>query len=263
MHFTRLAPLTRSAAIVLLTGAAWAGPALAQGTAKTPQLTVFATQARVEIDASGKVLSVAPDPKLPPLVADAVRSTVAALAFVPARRDGQPVGGVTHVHLGACAAPVDDGFRLAIEYSNHGPGRVGEPWPQYPAALLRPGMATKLKLDYRVEADGTAIVEDLDVDQGSARTRTAARAMMQQWLAGNRFEPELVGGVPVATRVSMPIEIIAVKKTMAARSGPLQAQALMQARALQNTTCKAALAEASQKARTLVVDSPFKLLPAG
>lgn len=263
MHSTRIPSLARSAALALLTGTVLAGPALAQDAAKPPQLTMFATQARGEIDASGKVLSVAPDPKLPPLVADAVRSTVAALVFVPPRRDGQPVGGVTHVHLGACAAPVDDGFRLAIEYSNHGPGRVGEQWPQYPAALLRPGMSTSLKLDYRVEADGTAIVENLDVNQGSARTRTAARAMMQQWLAGNRFEPELVGGVPVATRVSMPIEIIAMKKTMAARSAPLQAQALIQAKARQSTTCQAALAEASQKARTLVVDSPFKLLPAG
>lgn len=264
MHNAKLQPLTRYGALALLTGAALAGSALAQGAAKPPQLTTFATQARVEIDASGKVVSVAPDPKLLPLVADAVRSTVAALVFEPARRDGQPVGGVTHVHLGACAAPVDDGFRLAIKYHNHGPGRVGASLPQYPAALLRPGMWTRLQLDYRVEADGTAVVENLDVDRGNARDRGAARAMMQQWLDGNRFEPELVGGMPVATRVSMPIEIIAMKKTMASRSGPArEAQALMQAKALQATTCQAALAEASKKDRTLVRDSPFKLLPAG
>lgn len=263
MHFAALHPFTRCRALVLLIGATLAAPALAGNAAKPPQLTTFSTQARVEIDANGKVLSVAPDPKLPPLVADAVRSTVGALAFVPARRDGHPVGGVTHVHLGACAAPVDDGFRLAIEYRNHGPGRVGEPSPQYPLALLRPGTSTRLQLDYRVEPDGTAVVENLDVSRGTARDRSAARAMMQQWLSANRFEPELVGGVPVATRVSMPMEVIAMKKTLT-RSGPArEAQALMQAKALQNTTCQAALAESAKKDPTLVRDSPFRLLPAG
>jgi len=232
MHSTRLQPLTRHCALALLAGAALAGPAIAQDAAKQPQLIVFDTQARVEIDASGKVLSVAPDPKLLPLVANAIQSTAAALVFVPPSKDGQPVGGVTYVHLSACAAAVDDGFRLAVDYRSHGPSRAG---PQVP-----------------------------EFEQGGARTQGAVRESMRQWIAANRFEPELVAGIPVATRVSLPIEFIVMKKPMTSGTAAMrEVQALMQAGALQNTTCQAALAEASKKDTTLVLDSPFKLLPAG
>ena len=264
MHSTRLQPLTRHCALALLAGAALAGPAIAQDAAKQPQLIVFDTQARVEIDASGKVLSVAPDPKLLPLVANAIQSTAAALVFVPPSKDGQPVGGVTYVHLSACAAAVDDGFRLAVDYRSHGPSRAGPQVPEFPRELIRQGASTSLQLDYRVEADGTAVIEKVDVEKGGARTQGAVRESMRQWIAANRFEPELVAGIPVATRVSLPIEFIVMKKPMTSGTAAMrEVQALMQAGALQNTTCQAALAEASKKDTTLVLDSPFKLLPAG
>jgi len=182
-----------------------------------------------------------------------LKGVLGAAAAASALGEGLRAGGAS-VEL----APVADGGEGTADVLH---AVLGGEWlgARVPDAFGAPRTARWLVLP-----DGTAVVENLDVDRGNARDRSAARAMMQQWLAGNRFEPELVAGVPVATRVSMPIEIIAMKKTMASRSGPArEAQALMQAKALQATTCQAALAEASKKDRTLVLDSPFGLLPAG
>lgn len=166
---------------LLLAASVCAGAASAGEAGPTAKLAVFATQARVEVDASGTVVSVTPDPKLLPLVGDAIVSTVAAWTFVPPRRDGRAVGGVTHVQLGACAAPAGDGFRLAIDYRSHGPGRVGPPSPEYPRELIRQRASAKVQLDYRVEADGTAVIEQVEVEKGNERAAPPA----PRWCSGS------------------------------------------------------------------------------
>lgn len=247
---------------VVLLASALAGPAWADEAGKPPSLTVFPTQARVEIGADGRVVSVAPDPKLPPLVGDAVRSTIAAWTFAPPRRDGQPVAGVTYVHLAACAAPVDDGLRMAFDYLAHGPGRTGPMAPDFPRELMTPGAATRVKFTYRVQADGTAVVEEVDVEKGNARARGAARASMVQWIAANRFQPELIAGQPVPTRVSLPVDFIARKKTLGSRAPAMrEAEKMLQAIAASNPTCQVALAAAARRDRTVVLDSPFTRMP--
>lgn len=237
------------------------GPAGAGEAPGTPTLVVITTQARVEVGADGKVIAVQPDAKLTPAVAQAIQSTVGAWRFAPPVRDGKPVGGVTYVQIGACAVTVDGGLRMAFDYQGNGPRRQGPSSPRPPSSIaqIRPGESVKMQLTYRVGADGVAKVESVDRISGKANISTAFRSSVEDWIRASRFEPELVGGEPVATRMSLPIEFRVLKRDRP-RGGP---KAVEQAFAAERPTCQTALGNARKQDKALALDSPFTLLPSG
>jgi len=241
-----------------------AGLASAAGKSAEPQLSMFNTQARVEIGVDGKILAVQPDPALPPVIGQAIQSAVLGWRFAAPSRAGQPVGGVTFVQIAGCAVPVGDGLRMAFDYRSNGPGRSGQEAPRYPVDLARRGVSAALQLTYRVQADGTAVVEQVAVEKGDARVQKGFRRAIEEWIGSNRFQPELLDGQPVATRVSFPVEFMMSTKPFQSQAAVLrEMKAQQQAWAADSTSCKTALGNAAKLDRTVVLDSPFKLLPAG
>lgn len=225
------------------------------------KLTVISTQARVEVSAEGKVIAVQPDSKLPASVARAVQSTVAGWRFAAPMKDGKPVGGVTYVQLGACAAEVDGSLRMAFDYQGNGPRRDGPLWPQFPVEQIRPGQSAKMKMIYRVGADGVAEVESVERIEGKALSSQAFRSVMNDWIGASTFAPELVAGEPVATRMSLPVEFRVVKRDYT--RSRLSPNDIEQALAAERTTCQAALGNARNQDKAAALDSPFKLLSSG
>lgn len=254
----------RMICVVVAAMAVGVGGAVAAGeTAGAAPLTVISTQARVEISAEGKVIAVQPDPKLPAAVGEAIRKTIAGWRFAAPLKDGHPVGGVTYVRLGACAAELHDGLKMAFNYQGNGPRRDGPPTPQPPFSIgkMRPGQSAKMQLTYRVGADGVAAVESMDRIEGKANISRALRSSLQDWIAASTFSPELVAGEPVATRMSMPIEFTLLKLDRAqTRRGP---KAVEQALAADRPTCQAVLGNARKQDKVVALDSPFTLLPSG
>lgn len=226
-------------------------------------LTLISTQARVEISAEGKVIAVQPDPKLPVAVAQAIQSTVAGWRFAAPLKDGQPVGGVTYVQLGACAADVDGGLRMAFDYQGNGPRRDGPAFPRPPLSVgqVHPGQSAKMQLTYRVGADGVAEVESVDRLAGNAIISQAFRSALRDWIGASTFAPELVAGEPVATRMSLPIEFKVINLGYA--KSRLSPKAVEQAFAAERSTCQVALGNTKKQDKAVALDSPFKLLSSG
>ena len=248
---------------VAVAALAMLGPAGAGETAGESTLVLITTQARVEVNAEGKVTAVQPDAKLTPAVAQAIQATVGAWRFVPPVHDGQSVGGVTYVQIGACAVDVDGGLRMAFDYQGNGPRRQGPPTPRPPSSMrqIRPGETARMKLTYRVGADGVGEVESVDRISGKADISKAFGSSLRDWIGASTFEPELVAGKPVATRMSLPFEFTVLKLDRArARMGP---KAVEQALAAERPTCQTALGNAGKQDRAVALDSPFTLLPSG
>lgn len=238
------------------------GPAGAGETPGKPALAVITTQARVEVGADGRVIAVQPDTTLPAAVAQAIQRTIGAWRFAAPVRDGQPAGGVTYVQIGACAVNVDGDMRMAFDYQGNGPRRHGPSTPRPSSSIaqqIRPGEAVKLQLTYRVGADGVATVESVDRISGKANISNAFRPAVEEWIRASKFEPELVGGEPVATRMSLPIEFTVLKRNQT-RGGP---KAIEQAFAAERPSCQAALGSAAKQDKAVALDSPFTLLPSG
>lgn len=237
------------------------GPAGAGETPDKPKLVVITTQARVEVGADGKVIAVQPDAALPPAVAQAIQGTIGAWRFVPPVHKGQSAGGVTYVQIGACALDVNGGLRMAFDYQGNGPRRLGPSTPRPPSSMaqIRPGETARMQLTYRVGADGVAQVESVDRISGKAGISKAFRSSVEDWIRASRFEPELVAGKPVATRMSLPIEF-RVLKPERARGG---AKAIEQALAAERPSCQTALGNAKKQDTAVALDSPFTLLPSG
>jgi hypothetical protein len=240
----------------------------ANGETRKDQLIFFATQARVEIDAQGHVGTVTPDPTLSPAIAQAIRDIVGGWQFAPPARDGKVASGVTYLQLSACAAPVDGKYRFAVELFGSGPARTGPAGPRLPSRVMRAGRPVSLKLNYRVLPDGTVQIDDIVFVEGVNRAdQSALRESLKSWFRASKFEPEQLDGRPVATRMSLPIDIEFVQRTIvdSELSARLAAQAegekQLQARALEAPSCKTAMEANRNKDRQVALDSPFKLAP--
>ena len=227
---------------MLVAGTAVAGESSADG------LVVFSSDARVEVDAAGNVIDVREDPALPAEIGQALGAKVRGWKFDPPVRDGVTVGGVTYVRLGACAAPAEGGaYRLAFQYNGNGPLKRDFVPLRYPKEALTTGVEGNFEVTYRVEPDGTAIVEAI---KGPRRELKYFKATLETWIETAAYEPELVGGQAVATRLSVPVEFNLVDR---GERAPQQDHR-------ERSSCQAALGKAADQDRTVALDSPFKRL---
>ena len=236
------------------------------GETRKNQLIMFGTQARVEIDAQGRVGTVTPDQTLSPAVAQAIREIVSAWQFAPPARDGQVAGGVTFLQLSACAVPVDGKYRFAVDLYGSGPARTGPPAPRIPDRVLRSSRSYRLRLEYRVLPDETAQIDDIVFVEGdNPGDQSAIRESLKSWFRASTFDPKQLDGKPVATRVSMPIEILAESRTAyeSLEAAQNASEKQLQAWALEQNTCKVAMEANRNKDRQVALDSPFQLAPGG
>ena len=223
---------------------------------------VFETQARVDIDASGHVTAVAPDAALPAAVGRAIERTVGAWSFRAPMQAGKSVGGVTFVQLEVCAAQVDGDFQLALGFGGNGPRRSGPGAPNPPVEAVIRESGAKLEVTFQVRANGTAVLEDARLLEGNPINARAFRSAAARWLRESTFEPEQIGGQPVATRISFPITYTFGPMTPQLTAERRKREAA-QALDAQSALCQGALQQKAGDPRAVSLDSAFELLSSG
>jgi hypothetical protein len=163
--------------------------------------------AQVTVDPQGEVSDVALQrPALPDPVRDALHEAVRALRFEPVRVDGMPASVTTTLALSTCLAGHGDALSLAIKVTSVGPQPIEQVPMPLPRALF-PARDSRLdaKLEFTVEADGSARLEGLALPWLSGKARRTVHRTFAAWLASMRFLPERVDGTPVATRMEWPL----------------------------------------------------------
>lgn len=242
----RKTPLVLLAALLPL--AAVADPAA------DPSAT-FTTELRITVGADGRVGDVVLDRSLPAPVEQAVRTHVAGWRFEAPVRDGQRLGGTTYAHLTGCAVPSPAGLAISFGPASTGPGHGGK---GIVGTHVMTGLPVKddtrftINAEYRVQPDGSVVVESVRSEGRRSRAMREFEQGVGKWLATRRFMPEEIGGVPVATRMTLPLHY----DFRPARRGPLPKRPA-------DAACQAALDATKTPDRPVAIDSPFRLAPAG
>jgi len=235
--------------------------ALLTGVAGAAEPVAFRAEAKVEIDATGKPTKIEGSADLPEAVRTYIERTVATWQFAPPSRDGVPSNGITYLKLGACAVPVGNGYRLAVDFKGNGPRLAGRsilPPPHYPAAAMRAGEGAQMVVKWIVEPDGRATLEQIERTDGAKVKRIDPfDKPIREWVASLRYEPEQLAGVPVRTRVTVPVSF-----TMDGPDAGTYKQQLVE-QAKQSPECQLAASKLLDGLQPVAVDSPFKLLTSG
>ena len=217
----------------------------------------FRAHARVSLDAQGLPRQVDVDQKLPGVVRTAIAEQVMQWRFEPALVDAQAHPGATTVFVDACAAPAADGsMRLGVDYSWNGPGyadgRYHLPAPRYPIDAAKRGKVGVFRVVAQIGKDGRATVDAIEAQQGDLRWFEEA---LRNWVASLRYVPEEVDGMPVATRVAIPVDFSMDGGALSYRQQARQERETKR----RSPECKAAMGEGTDEAiRPVVLDSPFK-----
>jgi hypothetical protein len=216
----------------------------------------FPATARVVLDAEGVPQQVQANPTLPSVVREAVEARVAQWRFEPARVDGVPRPGVTHVRLKACAIPqADGGMRIGMDYASNGPGYAENalrlPQMRYPPLAARAGSEGRFEITVRVGKDGRATLETIKTRQGSVGD---FRQAMQTWVESIRYLPEVVDGHPIETQLRYPVAFFFVQERASAPD-PRTVDA-------RSPECAAAAGQ-EDPMTPVVLDSPFKPISTG
>lgn len=237
-----------------------AGLMLLMGTASAADPLAFRAEARVEVDAAGKPTKVEASPDLPDAVRGFIEAKVATWQFAPPSRDGVVGNGVTYLKLGACAVPVGNGYRIAVDYKGNGPRLAGKsllPPPRYPSDAVRAGIEADLIVHWIVEPNGTATLERTERTDGVVlRKGDSFEIAIRDWIRTLRYEPEELAGERVRTRVTVPVDF-----RLHSSSGAIKRE--LRERAEQSPECQMAASKLTQGLQPVAVDSPFKVLNAG
>ena len=215
-------------------------------------LLVFQTRAAVSIDAMGRPTDIQLPEQIPEVVASLVRNQITQWRFVPPEVDGQARAGKTYLTLGACVAPVPEGYQLAIDYKGAGPGAPRPdgrpPPPQYPVEAIKQQVGARGLVQYVVEPDGSVTLETVEFKP--ARSQRLFQPAIEDWVKQLRFMPEEVDGKPVRTRMRVPVHF-----ERRLRGAVAEAKA-------DKPECMALMKQGDDQ-RPVALDSPFRRLEGG
>lgn len=240
-------------------------PLLLSAAQPSSDVVAFNAGVRVDVDATGKPVKVEAPQDLPLAVRTYIEKRVASWQYEPARQAGVAVPATTYVKVGACAIPLaaGSGYRLGMDYKGNGP-RVANahgmmPPPHYPADALRRGISGDFKVVVRINADGTAEATDINAITTSGKGRgylATFEPALRQWVKGLQYEPEIVAGIPVATRVLVPV-------TFTLRGGNSRSDIKRELvdMALASSECKRANVAGAPELYPVALDSPVKVTP--
>ena len=236
--------------------------ALLAGVVGAAEPVAFRAEAKVEIDASGRPTKIEASADLPEAVRTFIEKKVATWQFAPPSRDGVTGSGVTYLNLGACAVPVANGYRMAVDFKGNGPRLAGRPMlppPRYPPAAQRAGEGAQMVVKWIVEADGRATLEQIERSDGAKVKRIDHfDKPIREWVASLRYDPEELAGKAVRTRVVVPVTF----SIGDAKGAGTFKQQLVE-RAKQSPECQLAASKLLDGLQPVAVDSPFKLLKSG
>lgn len=231
-----LRPLVTGLLLAAL-GSAQAGPA-------DTDVVRFHASVRVDVGADGKPTLIEVPEDFPAAVRDFIGKRVSSWQYQPATRDGVPQAATTYVRVDACAVPAEGGFRLAVDFGGNGMRVQGDkpmPPPIYPREAMGLGVEAKFDVIMNIDGQGNASIDRLE-NESIHRGRERANGQMRQkfvialqhWVKTLHFDPERVGGQPVAmTQARIPVEF-----TMA--GGTSEWRDALQAQARASSECQAA-----------------------
>ena len=75
------------------------------------------------------------------------------------------------------------------------------------------GDSARVKVEYRVMTDGTALIDDIHFETGATAYHRQYRQSIETWLKSGSYRPEQLDGQPVVTRISVPVEFISDGKS--------------------------------------------------
>ena len=166
-----------------------------------------------DIDASGRLTAFTPDGPAVPAVAQALRAQLEQQVFAPGRdASGTPRVTRTFLSGGYVLEPVGDGWLLRITELAAGPKLTASIVPRPPHRTFSVGESVWMRVAMTVQADGkptNIVIEEL---QGPQAFQREARDAFAKW----RFEPESVGGRPIATTLRQEYSISLAEKAPSA-----------------------------------------------
>lgn len=225
-------------------------------TVSAAEPVAFLASAKVEIDAGGRLAKVEASPDLPDGIREYIEKRVAKLHFFPPSRDGATGTGVTYLQLGACAFPVEGGYRMGLDVKSNGPRpRDGARLipPAYPHDAQRAGEEADLLVHWIVEPDGNVTLENIERKDGIVlRKGDSFYSSIRDWVRRLRFDPEQLAGKAVRTRMSVPVEY-----SLEVRPGAMKRE--LQENARRSRECRMAAFEA-EGPQPVALDSPVKIL---
>jgi TonB family protein len=133
---------------------------------------------------------------------------VQAWEFVPAMVDGQPMETRTGLIIGIHATEKSDGsVTLQITDAHTGPRTLSMVPPRYPDDAVGAGVSGLVLVDLQVEPDGKPAILDMSFDGSSGKRnyresfKNATENAVKAWT----FQPEVVAGHAVRTRMQVPV----------------------------------------------------------
>lgn len=218
----------------------------------------FWASAMVEVGSDGRPVKVEASPDLPGAIRDFIEKRVASLRFSPPSRGDTMGSGVTYLHLGACAFPVDGGYRMGLDVKSNGPRPRGGTRlipPTYPPDAQRAGEEADLMVHWIVEPDGNVTLESIERKDGVVlRKGDSFDRSIRDWVRRLRFDPERLAGQPVRTRMSMPVEY-----SLDGNPGAIKRE--LQETARRSRECRMAAFQA-EGLQPIALDSPVKVVDA-
>ncbi len=228
---------------------AWVGMASAADQDGKP--IPFDFSARVSVDETGKPQQIQFSDKLPKGLQNLAEQRIRQWSFEPARVDGVPKAGVTHVFVNACAVPnADGGMRVSMGYRANGPGFPElAPYmmtaPRYPKEALRSGLDGELRLILSIGVDGRVTLDSIE-SNNNRRLLHAFEPTLRSWVTTLRYMPEEIDGKPIVTRVRFPV-------SFHLGNGPRH-----EPERENRDECLAARNASGNAEQPVVLDSPFK-----
>lgn len=240
-------------------------PAMAADGPDKPGVVAFNANVRVEVDATGKPVTVEAPADLPESIRSFIEKRVASWQYTPAKENGRTAAAVTFVAVGACAIPAAEGYRLGLDYKGNGP-RLLTPSgqltpPPYPKEALRSAISGTFKVEYAIQANGSTRLEDVETLEGGNKMAKLFNPTLKRWVEGLRYEPEQVNGRPVATTMHFPVEfkIDTGPSNMGSERWRENYLAELQARAIASNECIAA--SAGNGLPPVAENSPVEVIP--
>lgn len=218
-------------------------------------------QAALDVDREGRVAAVTYVDERD--VPDAIRQHGEQIAmgwkFVPPMKDGKAVSGRTYAEMQVCLAPRGDSMDVSILYAGNGPASFYEV-PRKPVSLAFPigrlvarGInELRGKIVFVVSVDGKAQLESATLEDAELQKRYGHLWSKDQraFLKRHRYLPELIDGVPTATRMESTIE-----NTWRRAEDRKAVAAEMRDKQAQSDACKALTIDPG---RQIAIDSAFQ-----
>lgn len=235
---------------------AFASVFLLSAAAQAAEPLIFQASARIDVDANGVVTRVEPSDALSPALQELVKTQVAGYRFEAPMHAGVKSAGTTYVALGGCAVPDGNDYKISLAYKGAGPRleRGAFVPPKYPQQAWQSQAEADAVVTYVVKSDGSASLDGIRYERTPRAQRHFDKALAA-WVAGFRYEPEIVAGNPVRTKLEVQVSFSLDDVS------PRTYERQVKEQRLASPECTAAASR--DPLEPVALDSPFKKLPQG